>query len=835
MSTRTALEQLQYQMSVDIRTLIKQNDRALAKVEGTANKIENRYKKMGNQRIDLGKFLDQTFDRTRIAAFDAGSARIPIFGQALEALGPIGFTAAAGVAATAVAVTQAIAAMRFGAEITDTADRINVSTTALQEWRYVAIETGETAEAAEKLISGFTAKFGEALAGGRAMKWFERLGFTKEDLKAFDSVDEALTATIERISGLSREAERAAVTDKLGLGPMAAAVRRGSDEIANLRDEARETGQVMSAELVAKADAADEEFDKLARKIDVEVKSAFVGLSDEVLQSARAFDAALGALNNLLDAWNEWKARGAISGDGLDETESNAVRLGPAGIVFATARNRLRALRRRLDGDQLTDEQVEDLMRRNREARIPLPESPASTTEDETNLLDLSDGGSRSSGRSSGPSAEEIARRRSELERRLALEIARISGQEQLVQLLEREDQIAQRTAQYEQAKYSAVEARTRAEADQLEIDQARADALERMRGDAQDAAAFEADRLRGNNANVAAEERSRELGRLAMQYREKGLTDLRMGVNAAGELVELAEGEASATGDVVIINRALAAAKADQLVIDQARAEISARIIADAAMERQLQLARIAGDEVRIRQLEQAWEITQRARSIEGQRNLNFGEGDAIARVEVEEEIAAASRRGFRDGVRGLLDDLDDGGLEGVLSGVLDRVSSRFKDQLADTLTDYLWRLAQGQNANGGGSGGGIDFAGIFQSVVGTFNQRAGGGPVRAGRPYIVGEKRAEVFVPKQNGTILPSLSALARSGGVTARAPVINQTIVAHMEGSVLASSLVAELKAEGALQAQVAGGQAYARARADIPAQMARTQRYSRGGRP
>lgn len=33
----------------------------------------------------------------------------------------------------------------------------------------------------------------------------------------------------------------------------------------------------------------------------------------------------------------------------------------------------------------------------------------------------------------------------------------------------------------------------------------------------------------------------------------------------------------------------------------------------------------------------------------------------------------------------------------------------------------------------------------------------RARGGPVRAGQPYVVGEKRPELFVPKQDGTIVP------------------------------------------------------------------------------
>lgn len=43
----------------------------------------------------------------------------------------------------------------------------------------------------------------------------------------------------------------------------------------------------------------------------------------------------------------------------------------------------------------------------------------------------------------------------------------------------------------------------------------------------------------------------------------------------------------------------------------------------------------------------------------------------------------------------------------------------------------------------------------------------RAEGGPVKAGRAYIVGEKRAEVFVPDRDGTILPSIDQFTGSSG--------------------------------------------------------------------
>lgn len=40
----------------------------------------------------------------------------------------------------------------------------------------------------------------------------------------------------------------------------------------------------------------------------------------------------------------------------------------------------------------------------------------------------------------------------------------------------------------------------------------------------------------------------------------------------------------------------------------------------------------------------------------------------------------------------------------------------------------------------------------------------RAGGGPVRRGHPYVVGERRPELFVPDEDGTILPSVPPTAR-----------------------------------------------------------------------
>jgi hypothetical protein len=56
--------------------------------------------------------------------------------------------------------------------------------------------------------------------------------------------------------------------------------------------------------------------------------------------------------------------------------------------------------------------------------------------------------------------------------------------------------------------------------------------------------------------------------------------------------------------------------------------------------------------------------------------------------------------------------------------------------------------------HVNGAGK---VRLANGVQVDVGQFKARASGGPVRAGEPYIVGERRPELFVPETNGTIVP------------------------------------------------------------------------------
>ena len=60
------------------------------------------------------------------------------------------------------------------------------------------------------------------------------------------------------------------------------------------------------------------------------------------------------------------------------------------------------------------------------------------------------------------------------------------------------------------------------------------------------------------------------------------------------------------------------------------------------------------------------------------------------------------------------------------------------------------------------GAIGGGIGGLGL-----GAVKAMERGGPVRAGNPYIVGEKRPELFVPSVSGNILPNVPRMAEGTG--------------------------------------------------------------------
>lgn len=228
-----------------------------------------------------------------------------IAGTALGAFGTVGVTVAGVLGGIVLALNQAKAAMTFADELDDAAQKLNIGTDRLQEYRHAMVAVGGATSDADAALDGFQRKLGEGLAGGRSIKWFERLGIGKDDLKAFKSTEEALDFVIDKISALGTEAERAAVSDKLGLGPMIPLIREGGESIDALRQQAHALGVVMDAELIQRAAAAEKEFQELSKAIDIQLKSAFVDLAPSIVEAIRLVAELATALAQAMDQWRD--------------------------------------------------------------------------------------------------------------------------------------------------------------------------------------------------------------------------------------------------------------------------------------------------------------------------------------------------------------------------------------------------------------------------------------------------------------------------------------------------------------------------------------------------
>lgn len=99
--------------------------------------------------------------------------------------------------------------------------------------------------------------------------------------------------------------------------------------------------------------------------------------------------------------------------------------------------------------------------------------------------------------------------------------------------------------------------------------------------------------------------------------------------------------------------------------------------------------------------------------------------------------------------GITGAIESLRDlwdtvwNGMSNVINGVVDNIVgaiNRVKDAASDAL---------------GPVGDVLGFAG---GAIGTLIGKAGGGPVVAGQPYVVGENGKELFIPGENGKIVPN-----------------------------------------------------------------------------
>lgn len=379
-----------------------------------------------------------------LAARAGGAARV------LGAFGVAGVGVGAVLGGLVIGLNQARGAMDFADQVADQAAKLGVSTDALQEYQYALRMAGGEADQAGTAIEAFDKKFGAALGryGKRDVKPFAALGFTQEDLDSFDSMEDALAATIDKIAALENASEQAAIADKLGLSAMLPLIREGAGGFERLANEAHALGLVMDESLIKRAAEAKDEFDTMAQVIDLQLKQAFVDLGPTLVDLMGLLAQLATMLSDVFDGFRslEDKTMRGLQNRRNDLLTQAAQYMPNAmkGSAIAQA-----------DLDRVSNQlaQVEFLIdARARRAR----EDEGRRTSEGPRLVAQMPGGGGRSGKAKGKAEltpEEIAARRLviDLEQRLA--VARELGSKVTVQAIEDEKFLADQRKRYEDAK----------------------------------------------------------------------------------------------------------------------------------------------------------------------------------------------------------------------------------------------------------------------------------------------------------------------------------------------------------------------------------------------
>ncbi|MCX8003668.1 MAG: hypothetical protein N2688_01740 [Burkholderiaceae bacterium] len=144
----------------------------------------------------------------------------------------------------------------------------------------------------------------------------------------------------------------------------------------------------------------------------------------------------------------------------------------------------------------------------------------------------------------------------------------------------------------------------------------------------------------------------------------------------------------------------------------------------------------------------------------------------EALGALPQAAEDAAHKMQKLAEQAAERIEDVLGSGLADILRGRFDNILQSF----ADMLTQMVARAAAADLMNAlFGKGQGGNLAALATAIFGGF--RAEGGPVSAGRAYIVGERGPELFVPRSSGTIEPN-HKLRRSGDGVAITINVNAT---------------------------------------------------------
>lgn len=694
----------------ELRATRKRLDEDMKAVERdmkkSADKVEKEFARAGKGGADaFGGSMGQLSRDADGAAKSVGRAS----GLMMAGLAGVA-TAAASIGFGAI-IDGARNVAKVGAELKDTADSLNIGVERLQELRYAADETRVPISALEGGLGRLNVLLGEFRAGLASRELepiFDKLGIKPKDLEAIQNADQFLQLIADKIKLVGTEAEQAAILKKLQLEELLPLASRGADGLNDLAGEARNTGVVLSNDLVAKLADADKQMERSAAQIDHLRIAAFAPLAVVI---GNASEAAAGFITQMEDVRSR--------APGWAKALAGAMNVIPGGRLLGGMLLARTARPREASSDPVVPvAPVEINGYAPRPPRAPrAPRSGASTAE------------------AAQRQAQRLERMRVDMQASVDLLEARLGRDVERVAVLEREAEIRQRVRQLEDAGVKSDVARAEAMALQVRIDKARAEVKAREAAEAAEAVVsaerqhqIKVARLAGQNDIAAELERQEDLADRIAFWESKGLDT----------------------------DKARIAAKREMAELDAARATAAERNLAASQQQFDLELARARGDRKEMGRLGRAEDIARRTDDIMRAGGGTISEADARRRA--EDDIAAldeavregnvreAFRYEFVEGMRAAM--------QGDLSGFFDSLADRFTTRMLDNLADDLFDLIS--SATKGGSGSSTNWISSISSFLG-FGRNALGTSSWRGGPTSINEFGGELINLPRGAQVIP------------------------------------------------------------------------------
>lgn len=255
---------------------------AVAKMNALGQDAPEAWKKIAAETEKAAKATEGIGDGTK----KAGESMVSLGGIAKAVGGLLAATFTVG------AVTSfAKEIIDLGGKIEDLSARTGLSVEAVQELKFAADQTGSSID----VVSGAISKMSDGLVAGEkgTVKAVKDLGLSLRDLRN-SSPEEAFTAITTALKGIPNEMQQVNIGRELlgkGFDQLLPAVRQG---FSDLRQQARETGQVLSEENVRALAAFGDKWDATMLRIKASTASA-------VLDIGRGFSSMFADIKSGLD------------------------------------------------------------------------------------------------------------------------------------------------------------------------------------------------------------------------------------------------------------------------------------------------------------------------------------------------------------------------------------------------------------------------------------------------------------------------------------------------------------------------------------------------------